>query len=183
MRKKIVKLDQLSFWMKITRIMSSLDGFRVCIYSLSNRQNVVTHLAVRYCWLWSFQWRNPKVNECLDESVYQSNQKLRFAATIRIFYNFWIKKKDTLCGSYLWKYGTLYNTILRIARSLLETRVNIKIESHLFYHIICDRFSWGSSKRKKNLLQDTMIVYNEALLYFIKILSPLCSPWELYFLL
>ena len=35
---------------------------------------------------------------------------------------------------------TLYNVILRIARNLLETRENIKIESHPFYHIICD---WG----------------------------------------
>ena len=43
----------------------------------------------------------------------------------------------------MWKYGTLYNTILGIARSLLETRENIKIESPFFYHIICDRFSWG----------------------------------------
>ena len=33
---------------------------------------------------------------------------------------------------------TLYSVILRIARNLLETRENIKIESHLFYHIICD---------------------------------------------
>ena len=44
---------------------------------------------------------------------------------------------------------TLYNTILRIARNLLETRENIKIESHSFYHIICERFLWplwGSSK-------------------------------------
>ena len=39
---------------------------------------------------------------------------------------------------------TLYNAILRIARNLLETRENIKIESHSFYHIICDKFSWGS---------------------------------------
>ena len=39
--------------------------------------------------------------------------------------------------------GTLYNVILRIARNLLETRENIKIESHPFYHIICDWFSWG----------------------------------------
>ena len=42
---------------------------------------------------------------------------------------------------------TLYNTILRIARNLLETRENIKIESHSFYHIICDKFSWRSSKK------------------------------------
>ena len=45
-------------------------------------------------------------------------------------------------------YFTLYNDIvLRIARNLLETRENIKIESHPFYHIICDWFSWGSSKK------------------------------------
>jgi hypothetical protein len=41
---------------------------------------------------------------------------------------------------------TLYNVILRIARNLLETKENIKIESHPFYDIICDWFSWGSSK-------------------------------------
>ena len=55
---------------------------------------------------------------------------------------------------------TLYNDILRIARNLLETRENIKIESHPFYHIICDWFSWGSSKniffckKKKSKLAD-----------------------------
>ena len=32
----------------------------------------------------------------------------------------------------------LYNIILRIARNLLETKENVKIESHPFYHIICD---------------------------------------------
>ena len=29
-----------------------------------------------------------------------------------------------------------------------ETRGNIKIESHPFYHMICDWFSWGWSKKK-----------------------------------
>ena len=43
--------------------------------------------------------------------------------------------------------GTLYNKLLRIARNLLETRENIKIESRSFYHIICGWFSWGSSKK------------------------------------
>ena len=33
---------------------------------------------------------------------------------------------------------TLYNLILRIAKNLLETKENIKIASHPFYHIICD---------------------------------------------
>ena len=32
---------------------------------------------------------------------------------------------------------TLYNDVLRIARNLVETRENIKIESHPFYHINC----------------------------------------------
>ena len=41
---------------------------------------------------------------------------------------------------------TLYNVIVRIARNLLETRKNIKFESHSFYHIICDWFSWGCGK-------------------------------------
>ena len=33
---------------------------------------------------------------------------------------------------------TVYYDILPIARNLLETRENIKIEPHPFYHIICD---------------------------------------------
>ena len=41
---------------------------------------------------------------------------------------------------------TLYNVILRIARNLLVTKENIKIESHPFYHIISDWFLWGWSK-------------------------------------
>ena len=45
----------------------------------------------------------------------------------------------TLNFNFKWNLiGTLYNDILRIARNLLETRENIKIESHPFYHIICD---------------------------------------------
>ena len=35
-------------------------------------------------------------------------------------------------------YRTPCNVILRIARNLLKTRENIKIESHPYYHIICD---------------------------------------------
>ena len=42
------------------------------------------------------------------------------------------------------------NVILRIARNLLETKDNIKIESHPFYHIICDWFSNGWSRKKKS---------------------------------
>ena len=50
---------------------------------------------------------------------------------------------------------TLYNDILRIARNLVETKENIKIESHSFHHIICDWFLLGWSRifffwKKKN---------------------------------
>jgi hypothetical protein len=48
---------------------------------------------------------------------------------------------------YCWM-KAFYNVILRIARNLLETKENIKIESHPFYHKICDWFSWGWSKKK-----------------------------------
>ena len=41
---------------------------------------------------------------------------------------------------------TLYNAILRIARMFLETRENIKISTHPFYHINLGWFSWEWSK-------------------------------------
>ena len=44
--------------------------------------------------------------------------------------------------------STLYNAILRIARNFLETRENIKISTHPFYHINLDWFSWKWSKKK-----------------------------------
>ena len=44
--------------------------------------------------------------------------------------------------------GTLYNVTLRIARNFLETRENIKISTHLFYHINLGWFSWEWSKKK-----------------------------------
>ena len=43
---------------------------------------------------------------------------------------------------------TLYNAILRIARNFLETRENIKISTHPFYHTNLDWFSWEWSKKK-----------------------------------
>ena len=46
------------------------------------------------------------------------------------------------------KTHTLYNDILCIARNFLQTIKNIKIESHPLYHTLCDRFSWGSTKKK-----------------------------------
>ena len=42
---------------------------------------------------------------------------------------------------------TLYNAILRIARMFLETRENIKISTHPFYHINLGLFSWEWSKK------------------------------------
>ena len=44
---------------------------------------------------------------------------------------------------------TLYNAILRIARNFLETRENIKISTHPFYHTNLDWFSWEWSKKKE----------------------------------
>ena len=43
---------------------------------------------------------------------------------------------------------TLYNARLRIARNFLETKENIKILTHPFYHVNLDRFSWEWSKKK-----------------------------------
>ena len=48
----------------------------------------------------------------------------------------------------LMSWYTLYNAILRIARNFLETRENIKILTHPFYHINLGWFSWEWSKRK-----------------------------------
>ena len=42
---------------------------------------------------------------------------------------------------------TLYNAILRIARNFLETRENIKILTHPFYHMNLGWFSWEWSKK------------------------------------
>ena len=39
------------------------------------------------------------------------------------------------------RFYTLYDVKLHIARNLMETRENMEIESHPFYHIVCDWFS------------------------------------------
>ena len=80
---------------------------------------------------------------------------------------------------------TLYNVILRIARNFLETRENIKIESHPFYHIICDWFSCEWSKKKilflKKKIQNGRLKKTEffnsanSQYFFLKI-SRIC-PW------
>ena len=51
------------------------------------------------------------------------------------------------CHAVCTKLLTLYNTILRIARNFLETRENIKISTHPFYHINLGWFSWEWSKK------------------------------------
>ena len=43
---------------------------------------------------------------------------------------------------------TLYNVLLRTARNLLETRKNVKISTHPFYHTNLDWFSWEWSNKK-----------------------------------
>ena len=45
-----------------------------------------------------------------------------------------------ICNVPLTVYSTLYNVILRIAWNFLETRENIKISTHPFYHINLDWF-------------------------------------------
>ena len=87
------------------------------------------------------------------ENWYWFNQN--FSKSVEfLFYNF-IEFQSEQNDIQLWWYflyskviqNTLYNVILCIVRNLLETRKNIKIKSHPFYHIICDWFSWGWSKK------------------------------------
>ena len=63
-------------------------------------------------------------------------------------------KKVTLAkkGNFIMKIytvHTLYNVILRIVKNFLETRENIKISTHPFYHKNLGWFSWEWSKKKK----------------------------------
>ena len=62
--------------------------------------------------------------------------------------NFRFRPKVSAFGRPLYLEYTLYNTILRIARTFLETRENIKILTHPFYHTNLDWFSWEWSKKK-----------------------------------
>ena len=48
------------------------------------------------------------------------------------------------------------NVILRIARNFLETRENIKILTHPFYHIHLDWFSWEWTKKSIFFWKDTI---------------------------
>ena len=52
---------------------------------------------------------------------------------------------------------TSSNLILHIARIFLETRENIKISTHPFYHINLGWFSWEWSKKKKNFFFEKKI--------------------------
>ena len=85
--------------------------------------------------------------------------------------------KPPYCATYLNLDNTLYNVILRIARNLLETRENIKIKSHPFYHIIWDWFSWGWSKKNQNGgLKKTEIFNSPNSQYFFSKISWI-GPW------
>ena len=53
---------------------------------------------------------------------------------------------------------TLYNAILRIAKNFLETKENIKISTHPFYHVNLDWFSWEWSKKKNGHFWKTDIL-------------------------
>ena len=82
----------------------------------------------------------------LLQCKYNSNAWVKKKTGVRITRTIINTIKGQLCSQAKCNFlvHTLYNELLRIARNLLETRENIKIESCLFYHIICDWFSWGS---------------------------------------
>ena len=63
---------------------------------------------------------------------------------------FWVKLVNLHCNQshYTHCYTSLYNIILRISRNLLETRENIKISTHPFYHTNLDWFSWEWTRKK-----------------------------------
>ena len=58
---------------------------------------------------------------------------------------------------------TLYNVILRIPRNLLETRENVKILTHPFYHTNLDWFLWEWSKKKSKWPFFKMAVFQKCL--------------------
>ena len=76
----------------------------------------------------------------------QANWILWFTFHCVYTYEFRRLNKSPGFDSGLWV--TLYNAILRIARNFLETRENIKILTHPFYHINLGWFSWEWSKKK-----------------------------------
>ena len=79
---------------------------------------------------------------------------------------------------------TLYSAILRIARNFLETRENIKISTHPFYHVNLGWFSWKWSKkifffRKKNSKWPTQKKAHFSKLPILKIFSRKFLRWVL----
>ena len=97
-----------------------------------------------------------------------------------------IKKEDNkwqfwlwICNlHYLrWYVDTLYNAILRIARNFLETRENIKIPTHPFYHINLGWFSWKwSNFFLKNKIQNCQLKTTE----FFKINNSQYFLWKFH---
>ena len=115
---------------------------------------------VKTVWLWGL---NPVIpgRLCLSNDIppkkrpswkYQQNfginGSINFERLLgfRAFLIFFAETRNTYVGT-----GgppiTMYNAILRIARNFLETRENIKISTHPFYHINLGWFSWEWSKK------------------------------------
>ena len=86
------------------------------------------------CFYW-FRWHHPLITQL-------SLQRWTHLSSKIVYCRFSHQRE------FLSEIGTLYNAILRIARNFLETRENIKISTHPFYHINLGWFSWEWSKKK-----------------------------------
>ena len=77
----------------------------------------------------------------------------------------------------VWIPHTLYNAILRTARNFLETRENIKISTHPFYHINLGWFSWEWSKKNSKWPTQKNLIFQlpQFSMFFMKI--SWIGPW------
>ena len=140
-------------------------------------------------WQAQIRWKKCWTTIHAFQELKQGNTEILGTARPRDMYpRFWIGSQNTW-GTWIFTKSladTLYNTILRIARNLLETKENIKIESDSFYHIIFDRFSWGSSKfffffEKKNpkwpIFKMAVFQNRQFLKFFCKNFTDWCLGW------
>ena len=98
---------------------------------------------------------------------------------------FYLDDLQTLCHTFrihcrICNANTLYNAILRIARNFLETRENIKISTHPFYHINLGWFSWEWSKKKIFFLKKKFKMADSKKAHFSK--SPILKIFSRKFL-
>ena len=73
---------------------------------------------------------------------------------------------------------TLYNAILRIARNFLETRENLKISTHPFYHVNLDWFFfffWKKKIQNRRLKKSAFFKIANSQNFFTKISQ--IGPW------